>query len=278
MRLLGKNIINQEILPHLPVYKQNTISKKYGMWRVIECIVYKLKTGVQWHMLPMREFFKRGSVSWESIYYHYNRWCSDGSWERVWDAVMKKYNTYLDLSNINLDGTHSPCKKGGEQVGYQGRKKSKTSNMLLITDNQGSIIASSDPISGEHNDCFEIEKVMSKMIADIQKKGLSVDGLFLNADAGFDSKELRKICLQHEIMANFKQNSRNGSLDNSESYLFDNELYSGRFVIERSNAWIDSFRQLIIRYETKAKNWLGFHHLAFTILFLKNRKIINVHF
>ena len=59
---------------------------------------------------------------------------------------------YLDMSSINLDGSHTPAKRGGEGVGYQGWKKCKTTNMLILTDNQGIPIGWSAPISGEHND------------------------------------------------------------------------------------------------------------------------------
>ncbi|MEM1134993.1 MAG: hypothetical protein AAGI07_04075 [Bacteroidota bacterium] len=37
---------------------------------------------------------------------------------------------------------------------------------------------------------------------------ISVDGLFLNADAGFDSTELRDICNKYGIIANFYLNKR----------------------------------------------------------------------
>jgi len=36
------------------------------------------------------------------------------------------------MSVVNLDGTHTPAKRGGEAVGYRGWKKCKTSNRLLF--------------------------------------------------------------------------------------------------------------------------------------------------
>jgi len=48
----------------------------------------------------------------------------------------------LNLSELNLDGSHVIAKKGGESVAYQGRKKAKTTNILPVTDGQGYIIAS----------------------------------------------------------------------------------------------------------------------------------------
>jgi len=84
------------------------------------------------------------------------------------------------MSIIQLDGTHTPTKRGGEAVGYQGRKKCKTSNMLIITDNKGIPLSCSDPIAGNHNDAHDLVKTVDKMILNIQKSDILTDGLFLN--------------------------------------------------------------------------------------------------
>ena len=84
----------------------------------------------------MKEFFTR-SYRWQSVYYHFQKWSKDGSLERMWQQVLKKHKSILDLSSAQLDGTHTPSKRGGEAVDYQGRKKCKTSNMLIITDSRG---------------------------------------------------------------------------------------------------------------------------------------------
>ena len=82
----------------------------------------------------------------------------------------------------------------------------------------------------------------------------------MNADSGFDSKELRAVCAKEEIQANIKSNPRNNN--NKENGLdeqyFDEELYKKRTVIEQANAWMDSYKALLIRYETLARNWMAF--------------------
>jgi transposase len=90
------------------------------------------------------------------------------------------------------------------------------------------------------------------------------------APAGFDSKRMREFCEGLEISPNIAINKRNGA---DHDYLLDDELYEGRFVVERTNAWLDAFKSLLMRYETKARNWLGQHYMVFSIIFL--RKILN---
>ena len=62
------------------------------------------------------------------------------------------------MSHIDMDGSHTIAKKGGEEVGYQVRKKSKTSNLLFLSDNQGIVLAFSEVQSGNHHDLYDINR------------------------------------------------------------------------------------------------------------------------
>ena len=240
----------------------NTKVKDY---QVVEAILYRLKTGCQWRQLPMKQFF-RVKYKWQSVYHHFQKWSKDGSLHQVWQYVLQKYKHLLDMSSIQLDGTHTPSKRGGEAVAYQGRKKAKTSNMLILTDNQGIPLACSNPIEGNHNDAFNLVQTVKDMLANIQTSGIKTDGLFLNADAGFDTEDFRSYCFENEIIGNIDQNKRNGS---ENEYLFDELLYKCRFVVERTNAWLDAFKAILVRFETNAIHWKALNILAFSIILLR---------
>jgi len=238
---------------------------KVKVYQVVEAILYRLKTGCQWRLLPMKQFF-RVKYQWQSVYHHHQKWCKDGSWERVWRYILNKYKHLLDMSSIQLDGTHTPVKRGGQAVAYQGRKKSKTSNMLILTDSRGMPLACSDPVEGNHNDAFDLVPTVEKMISNIQSCEIATDGLFLNADAGFDLKDFRVFCYQQEIVDNIDQNRRNGDM---EEHLFDELLYKCRFVVERTNAWLDAFKAVLIRFETNAVHWKALNLIAFSVILLR---------
>jgi hypothetical protein len=51
---------------------------------------------------------------------------------------------------------------------------------------------------------------------------------------------------------------------------FDPVLYRRRTVIEHANAWLDSFKTLLVRYETSIGHWITFHWLAFPVLLFAN--------
>lgn len=272
---LTKKMINAHLVPHLSKGKRGP-DCKVGLWRIVRAILKRLKTGLQWRELPIKELFGRHKISWQSVFYYFSKWSKDGSWYRLWTALLELNKRYLNMSSVQLDGSHTPVKRGGIAVAYQGRKKAKTTNMLFLTDRQGIPLACSQPIAGNHNDLFEIEKTVSKIISTLMDACIAVKGLFLNADAGFDSKSLRTFFEQLDIFANIDFNKRNTKNLDQHDYLFDPQLYKERFVVERTNAWIDGFKNLVLRYETNDKHWLGLHYLAFAIILLRKLEKTNV--
>ncbi|WP_232325920.1 transposase [Spirosoma montaniterrae] len=178
------------------------------------------------------------------------------------------------MSSIQLDGSHTRVKNGGQAVGYQGRKAAKTTTSLFVADNAGVPLACATPQAGNHHDLFEIDKLFEELCLLLESVQISLKGLFLNADSGFDAHTLRLACEQRDIQANLAANPRSAGGPLTEWTYFDEELYKRRTVIEQANAWLDSFKTLLVRYETNIENWLSFHWLAFVVLFLRriNRK------
>ncbi len=88
----------------------------------------------------------------------------------------------------------------------------------------------------------------------------------------FDSRELKEACSKEGIIANIKPNPKNKQEDEvSETgvNIFDDELYKGRYVIERTNAWIDGFKALLVRFEFLVQNWICLHFMAFSVILLR---------
>ena len=264
---LPKKFITQNLLIHLS-HSHLGRPPKIPLWRIVKAIIYRLKSGCQWRELPMSVFCGRVLVPWNTVYYHFRKWSKDGSWKKMWTKLLEMNHSKLDMSSVQLDGSHTPAKRGGQAVAYQGRKKSKTTNALFLTDKQGIPLAVSEPIDGNHNDLFEIEIFFTKMLADMEQAQISTNGLFLNADAGFDGESLRKTCWSKDIIANIDFNKRNTKNTDSQP-LLDDLLYKERFSVERTNAWIDAFKALLVRFETKAQTWLSLHYLAFALILLR---------
>jgi len=272
---MRKGEISKFFVSYLPI-PQTGRKLSVGLWRIVKAILYKLKTGIQWKHLPMRQFFGFTRYSWQSVYYHFNKRSQSEVWQQCYMNLLKAHKRKLDMSVVNLDGTHTPAKRGGEAVGYQGRKKAKTSNMLILTDLQGVPIGWSTPISGEHHDSYNLKETASDIFKQMESMDLNLEGLFLNADAGFDVKEFRELCESKNINQNIDFNRRRTKSTADTTYLLDYELYKARFSVEQLNAWVDGFKTLRVRYETRSSNWMALHCLAFAIIFI--RKFNNLTF
>ena len=263
--VLDKDTIKNEILPHLSKAKRGYVTQSC-LIEVVNAILYKLKTGCQWAFLPVEALFSGKVLSYGAVYHHYNKWSKSGEWKSMWVRLLDKHRHELDMSGVDLDGSHTAALRGGEEVGYQGRKKRKTTNALYLTDRQGLPIAMSSPKSSEHHDVHDIEKVIGDMFNDLEKSHIRVDGLFLNADAGFDCDVLRGFLCEKEVIANICINKRR---ENADDIFVDDELYAERYSIERTNAWMDSFRTLLNRFDTTVSSWMSWNYLAFAVLLLK---------
>ena len=173
---------------------------------------------------------------------------------------------------MQLDGSHTPAKNGGAAVGYQGRKKARTTTALFLADNQGQPLACATPQACNHHNSFQLAALFEELCILLEAAGIAVAGLFLNADSAFDTNELRHICTTRNIEANIARNRRAADWQTDDDTFFDPELYRRRAVAEHANAWLDSFKTLLVRYETSVGNWLAFHWLAFVVLFLRKIK------
>ena len=265
-QVLSKDMIELEIVPYLPETKRG-FKPKAPLYEIVNAILYKLKTGVQWEFLPVESLFSKEVLHYKTIFGHYRKWCELEVWKSCWIELLKTPKSKLALSSGDLDGSHTTALRGGQEVGYQGRKKPKTTNAIYLTDRQGLPIAMSEPVSGNHNDLFDIEVQFEEIVGTLEEAEISVDGLFVNADAGFDSQKLRDKCEAKGIIANICLNKRNGNTD--ADYYFDQKLYKERYAIERTNAWMDSFRSLLNRFDTTITSWKGFNFVAFIVIGLK---------
>lgn len=187
----------------------------------------------------------------------------------MWTKLLEINRAKLDMSSVKFDGSHTPAKRGGEAVAYQQRKKSKTTNALFLTDQQGIPLAMSEAVEANHHDLYNIEILFTKMIEDLKAVGIKINDLFLNTDAGFDSEGFRNLCFANDIIANIDFNKRN-SKNTDNRTLKDDELYKERFSVERTNAWIDAFKALLIRFEMKLQTWMSLHYLAFSLILIRN--------
>ncbi|MFN8576322.1 MAG: IS5 family transposase [Candidatus Sericytochromatia bacterium] len=264
--MIAEKIFDSFIKPNLSKNKRG-FAITYPLLGIFNCICYRLKTGCQWRELPIRQFFEGDCPSWQTIYYHFNRWSNNGDFKALWEKVLIKFNSILDLDVINLDGSHTIAKRGGEKVDFQTRKKAQTTNMLYLTDRNGLPLSCSEPESGNHHDSYNLAYSLNLLWTPFISKISRFPAL--NADSGFDNDILKEFCIEKGIILNVYKNVRNNKNKDIVKIKYK-QIYKERFVVERFFAWLDSYKALLVRYEVKSINWLQLNYLAFSIIFFKN--------
>ena len=122
-----------------------------------------------------------------------------------------------------------------------------------------------------HHFAFELSSHLKSAFKSLKRLKVSITGAYFNADAAFDTCTARKTCFNYRVIPNIAHNLRNRKRPKpGPKRLFDAEIYKNRFCSERSFAWIDKFRALLIRYDRRAIYVMASHFIAFTMINLRD--------
>jgi transposase len=121
----------QHIRPHLSVAKRGFVSE-IPLYKIFNYLIYKLRTGCQWEFLPM-DTTADGipEASYQVPYYHFRKWSRDGSMQRLFDASIMTIRGELNVSELNLDGSHSAAKKGAMRLPIKDESMPKRATSCL---------------------------------------------------------------------------------------------------------------------------------------------------
>jgi transposase len=117
--------------PHLP-----SAGGRGGRWsdhrRVINGILFRVRTGVPWRDLPERY------GPWKTVYERHRRWSADGTWDRTLQAVQADADLAgrIDWSMVGVDSTScrahqhaAGARKARPRVPKKGRRPGTTAPM-----------------------------------------------------------------------------------------------------------------------------------------------------
>src|SRR5215467_13840013 len=120
------------LLPHLSMPKRGP-KCKLGYYRVFNCILWVLYTGMQWKCLPIPQDAQgKPAIHDTTVYTVFATWADDGS---LWQALVASVRhlaaeKQLDLRVLHGDGTNTVANNGGMALGSRGtntRKVTKSS-------------------------------------------------------------------------------------------------------------------------------------------------------
>ena len=110
--LWAKIQINKWIISFLSVGKRG-FKSNFDLASIFLLILKRLKTEVQWRELPIEVYFEKGEISWQNVYYYFNKWSKDGSFQHprngeqpdvYFDEELYKNRFKIEQANGWLDG------------------------------------------------------------------------------------------------------------------------------------------------------------------------------
>jgi transposase len=100
--------------------------------------------------------------------------------------------------------------------------------------------------------------------------GVDLRGAYLNLDGGFDSARNRKMIFNAGMIPNITENPRNRkTTKRGRKRLFNTVIHALRAQVERTFAWEDKFKRLLLRFERIQQRHYGMKLMAYTLINLR---------
>src|SRR5688572_27866469 len=110
-------------------------------------------------------------------------------------------------------------------------------------------------------------KALKKVAKEVK---LDLRGAYLNLDGGFDSIANRKSIFNAGLIPNIPENPRNRKhAKRGRKRLFNKAIHALRMRVERTFAWEDKFKRLLLRFKRIQQRHYGMKLMAYTLINLR---------
>lgn len=247
------------IKPLIPRAKKGGRPRTSCERKIVNSILYLVKTGCQWRQLCRYE-----DLPWQTVYRYFIAWTKKGVWKKIHYELLKNVrvqeNRKPHPSVVILDSQSTRTGKYAQMHtrGYDGGKRVKGRKRHFVVDVDGLLVDVAVTPANVHDN-----KGARKVLRRVKRRGIlrkSIKSVY--ADKGYQGREF-----SDWVDENFEARIKIG--ENHAKFAKKFIPAKKRWVVERAFAWIRDYRRLTEDMERAIKNSVSMIRLAFIRVMLR---------
>jgi putative transposase len=222
-----------------------------------DAIFYVLRTGCQWQGLDQTELCAHSTA-----HDRYQQWVQADVFLKLWRAGVNQFDELqgLDWAWLSMDGTITKAPLGGEATGPNPTDRAKSGvKRSLLSEGHGVPLGVAVTGANRHDMKLTQPTLASLVVERPAPTPEHPQGVCL--DAGYDYQEVRDILAEFGFTAHIRSRGEEARELKEKA-----GSRARRWVVERTHSWMNRFRRILIRWEKKPENYIGFLHFACALI------------
>src|SRR6266478_130912 len=220
---------------------------------IFDALLYVLRTGCQWKAIPRQEY-----APGTTVHGRFRHWVKAGVFERAWKVLLAYYDQEVGIAWKwqALDGVITKAPLGGEATGPSpvDRAKSGTKRSVL-SDGRGAPVAVVAAGANVPDKTLALETV--DMADGLRPEKVVKRVQHLCIDAGYDYDDVIAGLVERDYLLHLKHRR-----EPTPEVPPEQKHPARRWVVERTHAWHNKFRRVLVRWEKKIDHYYAMLDLA----------------
>jgi transposase len=262
-----------EIIEPLLPRRKKTKPPDWTKREILNGVFYQLKNGCAWADLP------KDLPPYSTVFWHYKQWRAEGAWTTIMTALhaqareqVEKKPKWTRLIIVDSQAAKNTCNASVESKGFCGYKSTNGIKRHLAVDTLGFPFFTHCTKASVSDDRGLIE-MFEQNIDYFKLKPVNIPKITVMLDHGYNpeyiTKELEKIYPKIMTKIKFKLAPKPSKVEKEASGKSGFVVIPVRWVVERSNAWVERCKSLVKNFDRTLDNANARLKLCFVRLMLK---------